>query len=79
MYKFASGVQNDEWVSGGWETFQHTTVLPQMNFLALHQGSDAHLNIPRLCSSFRWLLHGTNLLHFHIQTGVYITYFLRSS
>jgi hypothetical protein len=38
MYYFTADVQNDNWVSGGWATFQRTTVLPGLNSRALHQG-----------------------------------------
>jgi hypothetical protein len=30
--------KTDDWVFGGWGAFQRTTVLPQLNFRALHPG-----------------------------------------
>jgi hypothetical protein len=54
-------------MSGGWRNFWHTTVFPELNFYALHQGCDAYLHINRLRNSFYKLSHGTSLLHYHIQ------------
>jgi hypothetical protein len=47
------------------------SLLPQLNFRALHEKQDEYLHTPRLFSSFRRLLHETTLICFHIKTEVH--------
>jgi hypothetical protein len=61
---------NYDQVSDDWGNLQCTTSLPQLNFRALHQGKDKCLHISRPRSSFRRLLYGTTVLHFHMQAAI---------
>lgn len=66
-----------DWVSGGWGTFQYTTVLTLLNY-------DAYLHIHRTYGSFCRQLHGITLLDLQIQKKVVHvtldqTYFLTRS